>query len=143
MIRFEVAGQPATKGSFRAIVTRGKTAAGRPKAIAKNDNPRCDAWQEAVGWAAKAAMRGAAPIAGSVTLDVVFRFARPKRLDRAGRYDGPMLDIDKLQRALFDGMSGIAFVDDAQIVHVHVRKEWGPPGVAVTVLELPAIGATP
>ena len=130
MIAFTVDGKPATKGSFRAIVTRGRTASGRPKAIAKNDNPRTKSWQAIVGWSARAAMRGAAPMTRGVEVGAMFRFTRPKRIDRAGDYDGPMLDVDKLLRALLDGLSGILFADDAQVERADAGKRWCEPGEA-------------
>lgn len=141
MIRFTVPGKPATKGSFRAYTIKRRD--GRIGARVDNDNPRCKSWQESVGWAARAAMRSAPLMTGAVAVDVVFRFERPAKIKRAGDYTGPLPDIDKLERALLDGMTGIVYVDDAQVAQVHKRKEWGPPGVSVSVLELPAPSPTP
>lgn len=43
-------------------------------------------------------------------------------------------DIDKLARAVLDGMTGSAFGDDSQVTHLVARKQWGKwPGVVVTV----------
>lgn len=127
MISFHVPGVPATKGSYRTFRSR----AG--KQVVKNDNARCKPWQEAIGWSARAAMRSASPMTGAVTLDVVFRFERPKTTKLAT----PRLDVDKLLRALLDGMTGIVYVDDKQVAQVHARKEWGPTGAEVTAGELP------
>lgn len=139
MIRFDVAGEPAAKGSYRAIPTRAKTKQGRQLAIVKNDDPRCTSWQELVGWSAKAAMRGAPPMKGAVTIEAVFRFPRPPTTKLAA----PRLDVDKLARALLDGLTGIVYVDDKQVARLHARKEWGPAGVSVVAVETPVLAVEP
>lgn len=129
---FTVDGHPETKGSARAFV-RGK------RAIITNDNPRCKAWSVLVAWKAREAMGGRPALGGAVVVDVTFRLQRPK--STKGRklkgYDGPLMDVDKLQRALLDAMTGIVYVDDKQVVTVHARKEWGEPGATVTIVEPP------
>ncbi len=43
-------------------------------------------------------------------------------------------DIDNYVKAIFDGMNGVAFVDDAQVVRLECEKFYGEtPGVVVTV----------
>lgn len=43
-------------------------------------------------------------------------------------------DIDKLVRAVLDGMTGSAFGDDSQVTKLIVTKKWGMyPGVGVTI----------
>lgn len=135
---FDVRGQPATKGSYRAIVTRGKTKAGGPKAITLNDNAKCKGWQVAIGWAAKAKRATPHPFAGAVDLSVMFEVERTRNTRRA-RF--PPQDVDKMLRALLDGMTGIVYEDDRQVIAVRVRKEWAGvegPGVTVTVTERPS-----
>lgn len=138
MISFVVEGHPETKGSTKAF-----RAPRTGRIIVKNDNDRCKPWQEAIGWSARAAMRSEPPMTGPVTIEAVFRFDRPK----STKLHAPRLDVDKLLRALLDGMTRIVYVDDKQVAQVHVRKEWtvpgGSPGVSVTASEVPAIGATP
>jgi Holliday junction resolvase RusA-like endonuclease len=49
-------------------------------------------------------------------------------------------DIDKLERALLDGMTAVVYVDDDQVVAVRKAKRYEmpdePPGVRVWVTEL-------
>lgn len=132
MITFDVPGDPQTKGSAKAFRHRGTG-----KIIVRNDNEKCAGWGRAIGWCARAAMRGAAPIAGPVTVEAVFRFPRPNRT----KLGAPRLDLDKLARALLDGMTGIVYVDDKQVAELRARKEWGPAGVAVAVFETSAPAA--
>ncbi len=126
MITFDVAGDPQTKGSAKAFKSRTTG-----DIVVVNDNGKCAGWGRAIGWCAKAAMRGAAPLTGPVTVEAVFRFPRPKTT----KLRAPRLDLDKLARALLDGMTGIVYVDDKQVDELRARKEWGPAGVAVAVFE--------
>ncbi len=60
---------------------------------------------------------------------MTFRVARPKTTKLAA----PRLDLDKLARALLDGMTGVVYVDDKQVVRLVAAKEWGEDGASVTV----------
>lgn len=118
MISFTVPGRPATKGSFRPVRTReGKT---RLVPQLKRSAP----WQEAIGWAAKAAMRGAAPMTRPVEVGAMFVFARPRKTILAA----PAPDLDKLLRALFDALTSIVYGDDKQVERVDAGKRWALDG---------------
>lgn len=131
VIFFRVAGVPATKGSLRPIRTReGKT---RLIPQLKRSKP----WQDAVAWAAKAAMQSREPYAGPVLVAARFIFARPKKTNLAV----PAPDLDKLLRAVFDAMTGIAYNDDRQVATlVGTGKQWADggeePGVEIVVMPL-------
>mgnify|MGYP000390831330 FL=1 len=84
-------------------------------------------------------MRGAPPMKGAVTIEAVFRFPRPPTTKLAA----PRLDVDKLARALLDGLTGIVYVDDKQVARLHARKEWGPAGVSVVAVETPVLAVEP
>lgn len=118
-IGFRVTGQPAPKGSARAI-KRGD----RAVLIASSSNANRDAqraWAAQVGWAAKAAHR-AAPWTGPIGLEVTFYVARPKSVRRALPEVKP--DGDKLLRATADALTGILFVDDGQVTDWIARKRY-------------------
>ena len=75
------------------------------------------------------------------TVELAFEFALPKRV-RDGRQPGdPHLqtpDIDKLERAVLDALTGIVWADDCQVVAVHKTKRWchrGHEGVRITLAE--------
>lgn len=130
MIAFTVDGTPATKGSYRAYTVKRKD--GRTGARVDHDNKRYRPWAARVGWIARLVMAGRPPIAGPVRVDLTFRIARPKRT----KLSAPRPDGDKMERATWDAMSGVVFVDDSQVVAWSGRKEWGDPGVDVTVTEV-------
>jgi Holliday junction resolvase RusA-like endonuclease len=47
-------------------------------------------------------------------------------------------DPDKLERPVYDSLTGVIFDDDGRIVHNDTWKKWGKrPGVHVLVRELP------
>jgi Holliday junction resolvase RusA-like endonuclease len=123
-VEFTVPGEPATKGSYKAFPGR------NGKMVVKNDNPRCKGWQDAIATVARFAMQGRKPLTCAVTVRAAFRC----RWEGKGEPSGvPFVDLDKLQRALFDGLQGVVLDDDALVVDVHATKTWGEPGVTVTV----------
>ena len=72
-------------------------------------------YREQVSWAARRAMKGAEPMTGEICAAVkVYRKYR-----RTARVFG---DVDNHLKAIFDGLSGIVFEDDAQIVRCIVEK---------------------
>ena len=138
---FFVAGLPATKGStksFRSPTTR--------RIVTKNDNPRTKGWQARIAWAARDA--GFRPAEGPMRVDLVFALQRPvahrgtgrnaSRL-RAGapRHHVSKPDLDKLIRAVLDGLTRVAWVDDNQVVEISSRKTYADCaaelGVTVTI----------
>ena len=103
------------------------------------------AWRSLVSLAAKQAMNGKAPTLSPVSVVLSFSFSRPKSHYGTGskamvlKGDAPQEkiskpDLDKLQRAVFDGMTGIVFKDDSQVWSVIATKDYAyEPGVAVSV----------
>ena len=46
-------------------------------------------------------------------------------------------DLDNVQKAILDGMNGIVFEDDSQVIDSRTRKAYGPePGVKVFIDEV-------
>jgi crossover junction endodeoxyribonuclease RusA len=116
MTRFTVFGQPATKGSSVSFV--GKDG----RIVTKADCRNLAAWSQAVGWAARAARCPLAPTETPVHVRADFQFVRPKSVKRTHMTVKP--DCDKLLRALLDSLTGVAYVDDAQVTEVVVAKRY-------------------
>lgn len=125
IVAFEVNAPPAVQGNHR-VTERGQ--------IYEASSRRLRDWREAIGWAAKAAMRREQPLAGPLRVKLSFTLHAPKA--GAKPYPSARPDLDKLTRAVFDAMTGIAYADDGQIVEMFVTKRWGTPGVRVEVIEL-------
>lgn len=67
-------------------------------------------WEELVAWTfAKA--HGTPKLEGPVRVTMWFH-------QRLG-------DIDNLAKAILDGLNGVAYKDDSQVVDIRARKEWG------------------
>jgi len=91
-------------------------------------------WREAVR---QEALRTEKPMAmGAVTLDLMFRFARPKGHYNAKgelKQSAPMRvitkpDLDKLQRSTLDALTGVIFKDDSQVCRILAMKCYCLPG---------------
>lgn len=134
-VQFWVAGVPQPQGSMSAHVVNGRAV--MFSANAKRLKP----WRDAVAaqalqaWAI-GAWQGA-PLEGGVHLRLQFAFVRPASArKRVTPHVKP--DLDKLQRAVLDALTGVVYVDDAQVVSVTASKIYRPSGPGVLV----AVGAT-
>lgn len=133
MISFHVPGLPAPQGSKRHV------GGGRMVESSKRLAP----WRATV--ALVASQHVPTPFEGPVTVEVAFRFpmprSRPKKLREQGEvWRDKKPDLDKLLRAVFDGLTDAgAIFDDAQIVHVIATKtettSLGLIGVIITIKE--------
>ncbi|MDI9559696.1 MAG: RusA family crossover junction endodeoxyribonuclease, partial [Pseudomonadota bacterium] len=67
-------------------------------------------------------------------LECEFIFARPKTLPKKVVDHTKKPDLDNLLKALKDAMTGIVWHDDAQIVSLSARKDYGDvPGIKMVV----------
>ena len=138
MIIVEVRGLPAPQGSKRHV----------GNGIMVESSKAVGPWREAVRAETQRAMRGAAPATGPVLVTVTFHLARPRSHYRTGRYAGLLKDtapgfhgaqpdLDKLLRAVLDGLTaGGAWDDDGQVAMVEAAKRYGTPGCRIEVKEL-------
>lgn len=146
-IVFAVRGIPVVQGSPRAFVAGGRARVVSGATGTGSHGQSLHAWRTAIATEARSAMAGLPSFGGPVSVLARFVFGRPRShlrsdgmttLPRAPRY--PRLDIDKLSRALLDGLAGVCFDDDSQVVWLSAEKAWddderGWQGVEVTVSE--------
>jgi len=102
-----VPGRPVGQGSMRSL----------GKGRMTHNNPHLKAWRQAVGWAFKAAGPGE-PTAADVRVTLHFA-VHPRR-----KGDAP--DLDKLVRAVLDALTGLAYLDDKQVVEILARRTLVP-----------------
>lgn len=137
MIRFDVLGTPAPKGSNRAML-RGGRAVFVPGG-SKVNQQKLQSWDAAVRDQARLATGdGVAPcfVGKPLTVVIVFRMARPGgHWSKAGtvKLSAPAMpatkpDADKLARCTLDSLQGSVFDDDSRIVELLVRKIYAAPG---------------
>ena len=114
-ITFFVEGQPIPKGRPR-FNTNTKHA---------YTDERTTAWENTVGWEAKAAMQDTEVFIGDCSFSATFYRAGHQRAD-----------LDNLIKAVKDGMNGIVYSDDSRVIEYgRVRVLYGSdkPGVEITV----------
>lgn len=126
----EVRGAPAPQGSKKVVRAGGK-ATGRP--IIVEDSKTVAPWREAVRSETQRAIM--TPLAGPVFISLAFRLARPKTLRKGVKYPATRPDLDKLVRAVLDGLTmGGAWADDGQVVTLVSSKTYGEiPGCTIRV----------
>lgn len=136
MVRYDQSGQPITKN-------------GRVLTFAKDSNEKSGPWMQEVRGTAVAAHRGGL-IRGWLKVSLNFYYKRPLGHYGKGRNEGVLKasapaypsqkDVDKLARAVHDGLSGAIYVDDRYIVDSRSRKHYGTPErVEIIVEELEGV----
>ncbi|MBR8074090.1 RusA family crossover junction endodeoxyribonuclease [Burkholderia cenocepacia] len=136
-VEFTVPGPPVAKGRPRFSRHGGHVRTHTPE--------KTERYENLVKMAASAAMRSAEPYAGPIRLVVHIGMPIPtswsqkrQRAAAAGEIGATKKpDADNVVKALKDGMNGIAYVDDGQVVDLWVAKRYAVvPGVRVEVIEL-------
>lgn len=127
MIEFFVPGIPQPQGNHR--VSR--------SGYVYDANPKLRGWRDAVTAVARAARRGRDPIDYPVAVEVYFLLPKPKK----PTFDLPAVspDLDKLQRALGDGLEASGLLkNDSRVVAWNAQKLYAAraqqPGAQVTLL---------
>jgi len=82
------------------------------------------AWRSAIASQVTEALAGMPPIDMPCGLTVHFYLTRPVSAPKRRRYPERKPDLDKLARAVLDGITGIAITDDARIVSMFVHKHY-------------------
>jgi crossover junction endodeoxyribonuclease RusA len=124
-LTFTVVGVPQPQGSSRAFVPKGWN-----RAIITSANSKLKPWRQEIAGTALAAMAESkigllekVPI----SIDASFFFDKPKSAKKSLWYKITKPDLDKLLRGLLDGMTGIVFGDDSQVIECRVSKHFGQP----------------
>jgi Holliday junction resolvase RusA-like endonuclease len=132
-LSFTVPGNPRGKGRPRF----GRTRSGAP--IAFTDS-KTASYENLVALAAQQA--GASPVRGALDLTVRVRVTPPASASKAMRLamledrepPAKRPDLDNIGKAISDGLNGIAYADDAQIVSLTMTKVYADTaGVDVLV----------
>jgi len=72
------------------------------------------------------------PLSGPLHMALTFSFREPKKPKNKIHVTRP--DLDNLQKAVFDGLNGILWVDDCQIFSCHAIKKYGKePKIEISV----------
>ena len=127
-VDFHVSGIPVPQGSMRAFVVKGRPViTSSAKGLAQ--------WRQMVAVRAQEVARE--PFAGPVSIHLEFLLPKPKSAPKRRRtYATKRPDLDKLARAILDSVTHILIEDDAQVVEITATKDYGQPGVRVTITEI-------
>lgn len=127
MTTIHIPGHPRPQGSRRHI--------GGGRTI--ESSRHLPAWRHTITTHTRQTWAGP-PLTGPIHLDIEFVMPRPKAWGR--RRQDPMIqrpDIDKLCRAVLDGITGIILADDSQVTTLTARKRRARPN------ETPGVHLTP
>ena len=133
---FTVPGTPQGKARPR-VVTKGGVTRGYTPA-------KTVAYEQTIAAAYKCAFPCSTPCAGPVELKVTAympvarSWSRAKKAQALAEIIAPTAkpDADNILKAIADGLNGIAWEDDKQIVYAEVRKKYGAtPRVEVDIWE--------
>jgi crossover junction endodeoxyribonuclease RusA len=134
-VTFRINGNPAPKGSFTRMPNGAMLPAGTRASRAKFDN-----WRNDCRMAAVEAMGERQPWGGCVRILVEFQLTYPRSIPKYKWGWWPNTkqpDIDKLQRSLFDALTGIVWADDSQVSFVTANKvyAWNDRPGAIVVID--------
>jgi len=131
-VTFHVRGLPIAQGSMRAFVIKGKP-------VVTANSKGLPAWRQAVNHEAQRVAAGL--MTGPIAVELTFLMPKPKSAPKKKRiFATKRPDLDKLVRSVLDAITHVLIADDSQVVELHAHKDYGPPGVHITVTEF---GAAP
>jgi Holliday junction resolvase RusA-like endonuclease len=135
---FFVPGIPAPGGSKKGFVNP-KT----KRVVIVDDCSRNKDWRASVALAGS--QQFSEPLQGPLSVEVVFYMPRPKghfrangtRKPAAPEYPTTKPDTTKLWRSTEDALTGIAWMDDSQVVEQYAIKLYGArPGARISIAEM-------
>lgn len=136
LICFEIHGDPQGKG--RPVA--GKSFGGR---LTLRTPSKTRAYEQQVAWAGKQAMAGRAPMDGLLWANITAFMPVPaswSKKERAAALEGMgyakgRIDADNIAKAVLDGLNGIAYADDVQVVDLRSVKRYTKllPRVVVSI----------
>jgi len=109
---FFVKGRPVPQGSMKFI---------RPGVMIHSRSQDLALWRADI--ARNAELFGFKPIANAVKVELDFIMIRPKSAKRV--FPSVKPDLDKLIRAVLDGLTGVAYEDDSQVILIQSSKTYG------------------
>jgi Holliday junction resolvase RusA-like endonuclease len=135
MVNFQVDGTPVPKGRPR-FARRGK--------FVSTYSPKTTVdYESKVSEAAKQAMGSSEPLKSPIaayiyiTLPIPASYTKKRTAACLSGLERPTKrsDIDNYCKAIFDGMNGIVYLDDSQIVSLHSTKVYGTVGMVEVMVK--------
>jgi Holliday junction resolvase RusA-like endonuclease len=132
-VTFTVPGIPQGKGRARAAIIRGFARIYTPE--------KTRSYEGTIAWCGAAAMAGRPPFLVPMALALLIRCQIPASWSKKKRVEalnGDLVpatkpDVDNILKAVGDGLNGVVWADDVQIVRVNIEKGYAEtPGIVVT-----------
>ena len=136
MVMFTVYGEPVGKGRPRF--------ARRGNFVSTYSPQKTKTYEDEIKMMAKAAMGSSEALDTPVTVAIYIRVGIPASFSKQKRKDAlegiikptKKPDIDNIAKCFLDGMNDIVYLDDKQVVNLHVTKVYAEtPAVEVMVKE--------
>ena len=129
MVNFMVEGTPVPKGRPR-FARRGKfVSTYSPKTTVDYESKVSDAAKLAMGSSEPLETPVAAYIYITLPIPASYSKKRTQACLSGQEHPTKKSDIDNFCKAVFDGMNGIVFADDSQVVALHAKKVYGTIGM--------------
>jgi crossover junction endodeoxyribonuclease RusA len=128
-LSFFAPGVPAPKGSLDAKPIRGS----RKVYMVAGNQTNQDRWASAIAQAARWHVEarvpdGVTPKPHAGEVEVIVQFVIPERPRVHAATDRGAGDLDKLQRCVWDALTGIVYIDDSQVTVSGASKRMAAPG---------------
>lgn len=139
MIVFTIPGEPVAKGRARAFVRNGRVAHHTPDKTARYENLVKLAAADAFG--ERKPLDGPVALYVEAYLGVGASWSRKRREAALAGLERPTKrpDVDNIVKAIKDGLNGVAWIDDSQVVRLVAAKHWSDlPRVEVRIKEVSA-----
>lgn len=142
MITFTIPGQPQGKGRPRATAHGGRARMYTPAKTASYEGLIAMVAGTAMG--SQALLEGAAFVSLDIRCQVPASWSKKKQAQALAGEIHPTTkpDVDNVEKAVFDGLNGVVWKDDVQVIEVAKRKRYAAvPGVVVTIRPIEHAGA--
>ena len=141
VIVFFVAGEPVPQGSTKAFYIKKLE-----RVVTTHTNANTEAWRHRIATEAQHAneLRSQSYFSEDRRLGyevlMEFVFTRPKSTPKRWKLNTKRPDLDKLVRAVLDGITNVLIPDDSQVVRIIASKCYGEcdrsPGLHITIRRL-------
>ncbi|MBI0582256.1 MAG: RusA family crossover junction endodeoxyribonuclease [Methanomassiliicoccales archaeon] len=141
VIVFFVAGEPVPQGSTKAFYIKKLE-----RVVTTHTNANTEAWRHRIATEAQHAnqLRPQSYFSEDRRLGyevlMEFVFTRPKSTPKRWKMNTKRPDLDKLVRAVLDGITNVLIPDDSQVVRITASKCYGEcdrsPGLHITIRRL-------
>jgi Holliday junction resolvase RusA-like endonuclease len=134
-VMFQVEGTPVPKGRPR-FARRGKfVSTYSPKTTVDYESKVSEAAKEAMGL--QKPLEGPIVACIYITLPIPASYSKKRSQACLSGEERPTKrsDIDNFVKAIFDGMNGVVFEDDSQVVSLHATKVFGTVGMVEIMVQ--------